>query len=63
MRDNTLLLLVAEVGLLLMALTGLVTGENRLAYMAAGAFSGLLAGHLNGAQAVRNGKKGPSPPP
>lgn len=50
MKDNTILLLVAEGGLLALAIAGLFCGENRLAYAAAGAFSGLLAGHLNGRQ-------------
>ena len=50
MKDNTILLLAAEGGLAVLAIAGLCTGEQQLAYTAAGAFVGVLAGHLNGTQ-------------
>jgi len=45
-----MLLITAEVGLMMMALAGLCTGQEQLAYTASGAFVGVLAGHLNGTQ-------------
>jgi hypothetical protein len=51
MKENTLLLLTAEIGLVLLAIAGLCTEEQQLAYTAAGAFVGVLAGHINGRQA------------
>ena len=50
MRDNIILLLVAEGVLLGLGVTGLCVGESQLAYTAAGACAALLAGHLNGKQ-------------
>ena len=50
MKDNTLLLMTAEFGLMALAIAGLCTGQEQLAYTAAGAFVGVLAGHLNGTQ-------------
>ena len=50
MKDNTLLLLSAEVGLLALAIAGLCTEQEQLAYTASGAFVGVLAGHINGVQ-------------
>ena len=50
MKDNTLLLLGAEAGLLALAIAGLCTGQDPLAYTAAGAFVGVLSGHINGQQ-------------
>ena len=50
MRENTLLLLTAEVGLLILAVAGLCSGVKELAYTASGAFVGVLAGHINGRQ-------------
>lgn len=55
MKDNTLLLLAAEVVLAALGIAGLCTGQEQLAYSAAGACAALLAGHLNGTQ------KGESP--
>lgn len=52
MKDNTILLITAEAGLMLLAVAGLCTEEQQLAYTAAGAFVGVLAGHLNGTQKV-----------
>jgi len=49
-KDNTLLLMTAELGLMVMAVAGLLTGNEQLAYTASGAFVGVLAGHLNGRQ-------------
>lgn len=45
-----MLLITAEAGLIALALTGLCTEQEQLAYTAAGAFVGVLAGHLNGTQ-------------
>lgn len=50
MKDNTLLLMTAEIGLMVLAVSGLATGQEQLAYTASGAFVGVLAGHLNGRQ-------------
>ncbi len=50
MKDNTCLLLTAELVLAAVGIAGLVTGEEQLAYTAAGACAALLAGHLNGVQ-------------
>lgn len=50
MRENIVLLLLAEVVLAALGIAGLVTGEPALAYTAAGACGALLAGHLNGTQ-------------
>lgn len=50
MRDNTLILLFAEGGLLAIALAGMAFGYEDLAHVAAGAFVGVLGGHLNGVQ-------------
>ena len=52
MRENTLLLLTAEVILAALGIAGLCTGQEQLAYTAAGACGALLAGHLNGQQKV-----------
>lgn len=45
-----MLLVTAEAGLIALALAGLCTEQEQLAYTAAGAFVGVLAGHLNGTQ-------------
>ena len=50
MKDNTIMLIVAEVGLLALGLVGVCIGQEPLAYTAAGAFVGLVSGHLNGYQ-------------
>ena len=50
MKENTILLLVAEGGLFGLAAISLFKGDKDLASMAAGAFVGVLAGHLNGQQ-------------
>lgn len=50
MKDNTLILLVAECGLIALAVAGLVCGVDDLARYASGAFVGVLAGHINGQQ-------------
>jgi hypothetical protein len=51
MKDNTILLIVAEAGLITLGIAGLCTHNEPLAYTAAGAFVGVVSGHLNGAQA------------
>ena len=48
MKDNTMCLLTGEVILGVMGTVAVVLGQNELASVAAGAFVGLLAGHLNG---------------
>ena len=50
MRENTVLLVVAEGVLTVLGVVGLCVGEPQLAYTAAGACAALLAGHLNGRQ-------------
>jgi hypothetical protein len=50
MKDNTILLLTAELVMALLGVAGLCTGNAPLAYTAAGACGALLAGHLNGTQ-------------
>jgi len=50
MKDNTLLLMLAEIVLALLGVAGLCTGQEQLAYAASGACAALLAGHLNGRQ-------------
>lgn len=50
MHANERVLIVGEVGLVIIAVVGLFTGQEALAYTATGAFAGLLAGHLNGRQ-------------
>lgn len=50
MRDNTIVLIVAELGLLVLAVAGLALGNEDLSLVAAGAFVGVLGGHLNGLQ-------------
>ena len=52
MKENTVLLLVAEAGLFGLAAISLAKGDQQLASVAAGAFVGVLAGHLNGSQKV-----------
>lgn len=52
MKDNTILLLVAELVLAALGVAGLCTEQQELAYTAAGACGALLAGHLNGQQKV-----------
>jgi hypothetical protein len=49
-KDNTLLLMTAEVVLAVLGGIGLCTGQEQLAYTAVGACGALLAGHLNGTQ-------------
>jgi len=49
-KDNTFLLIIAELVLAALGVAGLCTGEQELAYTAAGACGALLAGHLNGMQ-------------
>ena len=51
-RENTLLLLTAEVILAALGIAGLCAGQEQLAHTAAGACGALLAGHLNGQQKV-----------
>lgn len=48
MKDNTVLLMTGEIILGVMGCIALCTGNNELAAVSAGAFVGLLAGHLNG---------------
>ncbi len=50
MKDNTVLLLAAEIVLALVGIAGLFCGEKALAYTAVGACGALLGGHLNGSQ-------------
>ena len=50
LKDNTILLLAAEIVLAAIGIAGLCTGEEALAYTAAGACGALLGGHLNGSQ-------------
>lgn len=50
MKDNTIMLLCAEIGLIVLGIAGLLTENEPLAYSAAGAFVGLVGGHLNGYQ-------------
>ena len=49
-KDNTMVLLGGEVGLVVLGIGGLLVGQMAIAYVAVGAFAGLVAGHLNGAQ-------------
>ena len=51
LKENTMLLLTAEIGLCVLAIAGLCTDNEQLAYTASGAFVGVLAGHINGRQA------------
>ena len=48
MHDSERLLITGEIGLVILGLAGLFSGQPQLAYSAVGAFVGLLAGHLNG---------------
>jgi len=50
MKDNTIVLIVAEVGLMLLGAVAMLMGHLGIAGTAAGAFVGLVAGHLNGTQ-------------
>ncbi len=50
MEDKTIVLITGEVGLVALGLGGLYFGQPSLAFTAAGAFAGLVAGHLNGAR-------------
>jgi len=50
MKDNTIVLVVAEMGLFGLAVVGAFLHEIALCYTASGAFVGVLGGHLNGDQ-------------
>ena len=54
MKDNTVLLIVAEIVLAVLGGIGLCTGQEALAYTAVGACGALLGGHLNGTQGVKD---------
>ncbi len=51
MQDNTVVLIVAEVFLGILGIVSLYLGQKDLAEISAGAFVGLVGGHLNGRQA------------
>jgi hypothetical protein len=57
MKDNTIILLAAEAGLFGLAAIGALLNELALAYTAAGAFVGVLGGHLNGNQTPKEQPK------
>ena len=50
MKDNTIVLIVAEAGCLAVALLAMCLGEQTLAAGAAGALVGVVGGHLNGTE-------------
>jgi hypothetical protein len=54
MRGNTLIVIIGEILLGAMALASLAFGRMDVVYLAAGAFVGLVSGHLNGTSAHNN---------
>jgi len=48
MKDNTILVLAAEIILAAFGISGLLMGNTAIAYTCVGAMTGVVAGHLNG---------------
>ena len=48
MKDNTILVMTAEIILAAFGIGGLIMGNTAIAYTCVGAMTGVVAGHLNG---------------
>lgn len=57
MKDNTILLLVVEVGIIAFGLAAMVCDQFDIAKMAMVAFVATLGGHLNGTEKQKEEKK------
>ena len=58
MKDNTLLLLTAEVVLGGFGVAAMACGNSDLAAVCVGAMAGVVGGHLNGTEAKKNAEEG-----
>ena len=48
MKDNTILMLVAELAVCCMSVAAMCNGQVELAAVGVGAMAGMIGGHLNG---------------
>lgn len=50
MQSNRMTLLAGTIGLVIIGVTGIIYGYEKLAYTCVGALAGLVTGHINGAR-------------